>query len=491
MMQIRNLVLAFAMTVLTLPAAARPSDAAERVALVIGNAAYAHAPRLANPLNDAGDIGAALGRLGFSVTTLDNADYDTLRRGLRAFTRSAATAGIAVVFYAGHGIEVDSRNFLVPIDARLQSDREVEFETVPLDLVSRAVEGASGLGLVILDACRDNPFAASMQRSGATRSIGRGLARVEPSGETLVAYAAKEGTVAADGSGRNSPYSAALLEHIEEPGLEIGLMFRRVRDSVLASTGGAQEPFTYGSLSSKGVYLANSPDDGATPSAVPDVAGEAAPVAADGSEPVVREQLAARAYEAAERLATVAAYEAFLRRFPDSFYAELARGHIRELRESGESGPAETVAADPAPEAAGTEVAALVVEEPADAPSSATPAEMIRSFQTLLTEKSCNPRGIDGSFGNGTVSATRLYNQRKPADCQNLHDLPAIFREPPSPDFARKLRTNIARLEACKANACYRPPAAASVQGSGSKASHPKGARVTGCFVFNGKIYCD
>ena len=131
------------------------------------------------------------------------------------------------------------------MDARLLSDREVEFETVSLDLVSRAVEGASGLGLVILDRCRDNPFAAAMKRSGAKRSIGRGLARVEPSGETLVAYAAKGGSVAADGKGRNSPYSTALLAHVEEPGLEVGLMFRKVRDAVLKTTNGQQEPFVY------------------------------------------------------------------------------------------------------------------------------------------------------------------------------------------------------------------------------------------------------
>ena len=195
-----------------------PVWASQRVALVIGNAAYEHAPGLANPLNDAGDLGAALGRLGFKVTRLDNAGYDKMRRGLRAFTRAASTAEVALVFYAGHGIEVDKRNFLIPVDARLQSDREVEFETVSLDLVSRAVEGASGLGLVILDACRDNPFAAAMKRSGAKRSIGRGLARVEPSGETLVAYAAKGGSVAADGRGRNSPYTTALLAHVEERG---------------------------------------------------------------------------------------------------------------------------------------------------------------------------------------------------------------------------------------------------------------------------------
>ena len=223
--------------VLVLALLSLPAPASQRVALVVGNADYAHAPALANPLNDAGDVGTALGRLGFSVTRLENADRARLWRGLQEFALAASASDIAVVFYAGHGIEVDRRNFLVPVDARLASDQDVEFEAVPLELVSRAVERASGLRLVILDACRENPFAVSMQRAGATRSIGRGLARVEPSGETLVAYAAKEGTVASDGAGRNSPYSEALLAHLEEPGLEVGLLFRKVRDAVLASTG--------------------------------------------------------------------------------------------------------------------------------------------------------------------------------------------------------------------------------------------------------------
>ena len=240
--------------------------AAPRAALVIGNASYAHAPALANPLNDAADVGAALERLGFEVTRLENAAQAELRRGLLAFQRAAAASEVAVVFYAGHGIEVDQRNFLVPVDARLASDQDVEFEAVPLGLVSRAVERASGLRLVILDACRENPFAVSMQRAGATRSIGRGLSRVEPSGETLVAYAAKEGTVAADGAGRNSPYTEALLRYLEEPGLEVMFMFRQVRDAVLATTGGRQEPFVYGSLSSRGVYLASGPPPVAPPS---------------------------------------------------------------------------------------------------------------------------------------------------------------------------------------------------------------------------------
>ena len=305
-----------------------PVLAAERVALVIGNAQYAHAPRLANPLNDAADVGAALTRLGFAVTKLENANQGELRQGLLAFTRAASAAEVAVVFYAGHGIEVDQRNFLVPVDARLSSDQDVEFETVPLKLVMRSVARASGLRLVILDACRENPFAVSMQRAGATRSIGRGLARVEPAAETLVAYAAKEETLAYDGEGRNSPYSTALLKHLEEPGLEVGLLFRKVRDAVLTATGGRQEPFVYGSLSSRGVYLTARIEP--APAPVP------GPVSEPGSTRLTAEQLATERvfWESVKDSGNPTDIQAYLDRFPGGNYEVLARSRLQALQGS-------------------------------------------------------------------------------------------------------------------------------------------------------------
>ena len=233
------------------------AQAGERVALVIGNGAYApHAPNLPNPKKDAAGVGAALTRLGFEVTRLDDADYDDLRRGLLEFEEKVARSEVAVVFYAGHGIEIGGENYMVPVDAELRSDRAVKHEAMRLARVMESVEGASKFRLVILDACRNNPFAASMRRTDPTREIGRGLARVEPSKDTLVAYAAKEGTTADDGKGGHSPYTEALLRYLEEPGLEVGLMFRKVRDAVWESTGKSQLPYTYGSLSSDGVYLA-------------------------------------------------------------------------------------------------------------------------------------------------------------------------------------------------------------------------------------------
>ena len=222
----------------------------ERVALVIGNSAYEGIGELPNPKNDATDVGGALRDLGFGVTILVDGDRAGMEEALRTLARQSVGADVVVVFYAGHGMEIDGTNYLVPVDARLERDADVEYETVDLDQVLRATEGA-GLRLVILDACRDNPLAQRMRRVRATRSISRGsfgdLDEQALLDETLVAYAAAAGTTAADGSGRNSPYTAALLEYLGQP-LEISGLFRRVRARVLETTEGRQRPHEYQSL---------------------------------------------------------------------------------------------------------------------------------------------------------------------------------------------------------------------------------------------------
>ena len=243
-------VAALALVVLAVPAVVLADG---RVALVVGNSTYAHIGRLPNPDNDARDMSAALRRLGFEVTTELDADRVELTEALRAFTRQSAGADVSLVFYAGHGIEMDGVNYLVPVDARVERDVDVRFETVTVDDLLVSTSGAS-LRLVVLDACRNNPLARSMQRTAATRTVSGGsfadLNEELLGDETLVAYAAAAGTTAADGRGRNSPYTAALLSHLETP-LEIGLLFRRVRAQVLASTNGAQRPHEYHSLVSE------------------------------------------------------------------------------------------------------------------------------------------------------------------------------------------------------------------------------------------------
>lgn len=261
----------------------------KRVALVIGNSAYRHVAALINPANDASDMAAALARLGFSITKVENAGFDTMRRALLDFGRRARAAEMAVVYFAGHGIEVGGENYLIAVDAEIRADIDADNEAIGLKNVMLTVAGATRLGLVILDACRNNPFAARMQRTVRSRSVDRGLARVEPTGSILIAYAARDGTTAADGPGRNSPFTGALLRHIETPGLEINFLFRRVRDDVLAATGRTQEPYTYGALSGEPIYFTAaliSPSAGIMPAPPPVALSPPAPAIVAPNEPL-------------------------------------------------------------------------------------------------------------------------------------------------------------------------------------------------------------
>jgi uncharacterized membrane protein len=233
-----------------LPVVPSTASGQKRVALVIGNARYRSTSEFANPRRDAEAVAAALRRVGFhSVQVEADLPRDKLIDTLRRFAREADTADWAMVYYSGHGIEIGGMNYLLPVDATLETDRDAQFEAVALDQVLGAVEGARKLRLVVLDACRDNPFLRKMKRTYASRSVGHGLARIEPEGGTLVAYAAKHGQVALDGAeGTNSPFAASLVKRLPTPGIEINKLFRLVRDDVMAATGRKQEPFVYGSL---------------------------------------------------------------------------------------------------------------------------------------------------------------------------------------------------------------------------------------------------
>jgi tetratricopeptide (TPR) repeat protein len=223
-----------------------------RVALVIGNAGYRVGP-LANPRNDATAVAEALEKqLRFDKVTLRlDLGREGLLAALGALSRDAAGAGLALVYYAGHATERRGKNYLIPIDARLDNAGDLGVETVLLDTVLEQIEGATKLKLVILDSCRNNMFPLA----DSDRSRSRGLIRVEPDKNTLVAYAAKDGTVALDGTGRHSPYTEALLKRIATPGLEVRFLFGHIRDDVLAATGQRQEPYVYGSLGGQQIVL--------------------------------------------------------------------------------------------------------------------------------------------------------------------------------------------------------------------------------------------
>lgn len=219
-----------------------------RVALVIGNGGYKSVRPLPNPPRDAKLIADTLRSTGFqSVTLANDLSRDKFFEALRSFGAEAEKADWAVVYYAGHGFEIGGVNYLVPVDARLAADKDAETEAVALEQVLAAVGAARKLRLVILDACRDNPFAPSMKQTLALKLVDKGFSNIEPGAGMMVVYAAKHGATALDGDGGNSPFATALARTIKEPRIEVRKLFDIVRDDVWAATKQRQQPFTYGS----------------------------------------------------------------------------------------------------------------------------------------------------------------------------------------------------------------------------------------------------
>jgi tetratricopeptide (TPR) repeat protein len=229
--------------------AAVPQSQGRRVALVIGNSDYRAVPVLPNPKRDAATVADALRRTGFqSVTLANDLTREKLIETLRKFAVESDGADWSLVYFAGHGIEVGGQNYVIPVDAKLSADRDAQFEAVQLEQLMGATEGAKKLRLLLLDACRENPYANQMRRVVASRSLERGLTQVEPDAGTLVVFAAKHGQVAFDGEGGNSPFVSALVQRMLTPQLEIRKLFDLVRDDVMAATGRRQQPFSYGSV---------------------------------------------------------------------------------------------------------------------------------------------------------------------------------------------------------------------------------------------------
>ncbi len=233
---------------LTAPAA--PVDSGPRkVALIVGNGAYRNVEKLTNPPRDARLIADTLRGLGFQTVTLaPDLTRDQFFAALRNFGGEAEKADWAVVYYAGHGMEIGGINYLIPTDAKLAADRDAESQAVALEQVIAAVSGARKLKLVMLDACRDNPFEKNMQHTIALKLVTKGLSNIEPEAGFMVVYAAKHGETALDGDAANSPFATALAREIRVPKVEVRRLFDIVRDDVWKATNRQQQPFTYGSL---------------------------------------------------------------------------------------------------------------------------------------------------------------------------------------------------------------------------------------------------
>jgi hypothetical protein len=286
-----------------------------RVALVIGNSSYQNVDRLPNPAKDAEAIAQMFRKAGFDAVQLHtDLGYLDFKRALRRFEDASATADIAVIFYAGHGIELNGTNYMLPIDAKLAVDRDARDEAVELGRLIEAVESSKRLSLVILDACRDNPFLNTMKRQ---RRVARGGGLADPTGEMrkdmLVAYAAKQGASADDGNGEHSPFTTAILHNLTEPGLDIRLAFGRIRDEVLEATNNQQEPYVYTSMGADSISL------------VPAIAHPK-----PTSEDEIRGDYNAvtKAFEAVH---TRGPLDVFLKKYPAGFYTELVREQLKKF----------------------------------------------------------------------------------------------------------------------------------------------------------------
>jgi hypothetical protein len=305
-------------TVLTLAAGLlwnTTASADKRVALVIGNASYTSTAPLRTPVNDATEVAAALERLGFDVVRGINLDYDGMRNKVKVFTERLSGAQVGLFYYGGHGLQVSGKNYLIPVDAKLNTASDLDFSAIDIDLVLRNMERETPTNIVFLDACRDNPLATNLARSMGTRSgaVTRGLAPVEGGVGTLIAFATQPGNVALDGIMRHSPFAAALLKTIEQPGLPISDIMISVRQDVLRETGNRQVPWDHSSLTGQFYFVPPAP-----PAAL---AALAAVVTPDVKPP----NFELAFWDSIKNEKNPRLFEAYLNRYPDGAFAEIAR----------------------------------------------------------------------------------------------------------------------------------------------------------------------
>jgi uncharacterized caspase-like protein len=295
-----------------------PASAEKRVALIIGNGAYAHKAQLANPAHDAEDVAAALKRTNFEVifgTDLSQAEMQdvTIR-----FSRASRSADVALFYYSGHAMQFNGVNYLMPIDATLDDEADLKRFT-RVDDIMNDLQQAKNLRILVLDSCRDNPFAESLKRSlGSARStsVRQGLSKMDAPLGTIVSFSTQAGQTADDGNGRNSPYTTAFLSRIEEP-KEIGDVFRDISTDVYETSGKSQLPEL--SLSIVGQFYLNGPVSiNVTPQA------QGAPIDACSA--------AEAHWKAADAIGTVTAYEDHVAKFPTCAFINLAKARLDQLK---------------------------------------------------------------------------------------------------------------------------------------------------------------
>ncbi len=442
----------FAMFLLTLVWSAAPSTAQQRIALVVGNSNYTKIQSLPNPANDSKLMAQTLRKLDFEVVAVSDADFIGMRRAVKEFGRKLRAAGkdsVGLFYYAGHGVQAQGANFLIPLGAEVDDEADLEIEAISASDVLAQMEAAGNtLNIVILDACRNNPY------KGKTRSNTRGLARVNAASGSLVAFAAAPGQVAADGTGDNSPYTKALVEAMQIPGLSVEQMFKKVRVSVEAQTNNQQTPWEESSL--RGDFYFNPVSAPLANNAVghPQVLPQ---VAKDNTAA----QTEALFWKSVKDSNDPDVFAAYLETYPKGTFAGLARILMKNLRRDAK--PAKT---DVTAEKNNQVVASLQPSVAPPLPSAASPTGLSRAIppqlptqksvrertlilQRELTRLGCRPGRIDGKWGpKGRRALTRFKRYaglNLPFDDLSTEVMEAAQKQPanvcPAPVLAKKPKT--------------------------------------------------
>jgi uncharacterized caspase-like protein len=394
-----------------------PAAAEKRVALVIGNSAYQHTPALKNPSNDATDIAAALRQLDFDVIDGTDLTKDEMEQRIREFAAKLAGADVGLFFYAGHGLQVDGKNFLAPVDAKLQSDTDLDFEAVELNLVLKQLERNSRISVVFLDACRDNPLATTLAATSRSVEVGRGLARIDKAVGMMIAFSTQPGNVALDGEGRNSPFTGALLHHIATEGASINDVMIDVRNDVLKATDGKQVPWENSSLTGQFFFKPKAP-----PTIADQTADSTAQIAALRQE-IERLQ--------ADQGARLTAQQEQLEILQHKLASETKTADELAAAQGSEGKPnavnrviAVEPASDAKPEsdvtAADSKVAAADATQskapeaappsPAPLPEGVTQTDLVQDIVSQLKDLDCYQGRVNGSWGRPAQDALERFN---------------------------------------------------------------------------------
>jgi hypothetical protein len=436
----------FVLALLAAVFAASEVLASKRVALVIGNSAYVNASELANPANDASDLAIALNDLGFEVTVGVDLDNRSMRQKVREFSSSLRGADVAMLFYAGHAVQVNGRNYLAPVDTQLQFESDVDFETIPLEFIQEQMEREAETILLFLDACRDNPLTRSLKVASRSNGAGKGLAeeKLSTSG-IMIAFATNPGNVALDGKGRNSPFTKAMLDNIRRPGVEISTLMTDVRVQVVKDTDGQQTPWINSALLGRFYF---NPDDNEN-SQETDTTGTQKTASLDdealprtgSSAGVENARIEALAWDAVKDSDNVEELETYLAVYGNGFYAKLAKIRIERLKGGKEEGDdsGEAVASVDTPEVSGkaaqseSQTASIEKQAPAESARSTKAtfdeAEVARDIQQKLAQLECNPGRPDGIWGKRSQSALDKFVRASGVKLVSARPEPALLNQ--------------------------------------------------------------